>query len=304
MISIYIKDKNFITIPEKICAAIGNFDGVHLGHQRLIEECKKQCQEKGYKSAVLTFYPHPLKVLNNFDFKYLDTIKDKEIYLENDIDYLVVLSTSKELLNSTKNDFIKFLKLNNVRDIVCGNDFTFGSHKSGTIKDLSLFNLSVVPDYTTNNIRISSTKIREFLRNGNVVEAKNFLGRYYELQGLVVHGSQIGRTIGFPTANIEENEYLLPKNGVYFGYAIIDKEKYFGMINIGVNPTINLIDKRRLEINIFDFSKDIYGKTIRVGFIDKIRDEKKFDSKEELVKTLELNRDTCIKLAKSICQNK
>ena len=300
MKTIIIKSLNELFNKEPLALMLGNFDGFHKGHQQLLKVLK----EKDIKKGLLTFYPHPLKVLNNFDFKYLDTIKDKEIYLENDIDYLVVLSTSKELLNSTKNDFIKFLKLNNVRDIVCGNDFTFGSHKSGTIKDLSLFNLSVVPDYTTNNIRISSTKIREFLRNGNVVEAKNFLGRYYELQGLVVHGSQIGRTIGFPTANIEENEYLLPKNGVYFGYAIIDKEKYFGMINIGVNPTINLIDKRRLEINIFDFSKDIYGKTIRVGFIDKIRDEKKFDSKEELVKTLELNRDTCIKLAKSICQNK
>ena len=300
MKTIIIKSLNELFNKEPLALMLGNFDGFHKGHQQLLKVLK----EKDIKKGLLTFYPHPLKVLNNFDFKYLDTIKDKEIYLENDIDYLVVLSTSKELLNLTKNDFIKFLKLNNVRDIVCGNDFTFGSHKSGTIKDLSLFNLSVVPDYTTNNIRISSTKIREFLRNGNVVEAKNFLGRYYELQGLVVHGSQIGRTIGFPTANIEENEYLLPKNGVYFGYAIIDNEKYFGMINIGVNPTINLIDKRRLEINIFDFSKDIYGKTIRVGFIDKIRDEKKFDSKEELVKTLELNRDTCIKLAKSICQNK
>jgi riboflavin kinase/FMN adenylyltransferase len=271
---------------------LGNFDGFHLGHNELLNELKKINIKKG----LLTFYPHPLKILTNLDFKYLDTIEDKEKKLENDLDYLIVINTTIDILKKDKNSFINFLKNNNVSDIVCGNDFTFGKNKSGTIKDLSEFNLHIVPDFKIDNIRVSSTYIRKYLNEGNIDLANKYLGHYYEIEGCVSHGSHLGNTIGFPTANIEENEYLLPNNGVYFGYAIIDKKKVFGMINIGINPTINLLNKKRLEINLFDFKLDIYNKNIRVGFIKKLRDEIKFNSKEDLINMLNKNKLECLNL--------
>ena len=294
MKTVFIKSLNEVFNNDSLALMLGNFDGFHKGHRALLDTLEKINIKKG----LLTFYPHPLKILKNFDFKYLDTIEDKEINLSDKLDYLIVLMTSKEILNSSKEDFINFLKNNNVSDIVCGNDYTFSKNKCGTVDDLKNFNLHIVPDYKINGIRVSSTLIRDLIRNGKVLETKDYLNRFYEIKGTVTHGSELGRTIGFPTANICENEYLFPQNGVYFGYAIVDNKKYYGMINIGINPTFNLISSRRLEINILDFDKYIYDKTIRVGFIKQLRDEKKFNSKEELVNTLIENRNECIELAK------
>ncbi len=295
MKTVFIKDLNEVFQNENLALMLGNFDGFHLGHNALLNELKKL----NIKQGLLTFYPHPLKILKNLDFKYLDTIKDKEKKLENEIDYLIVINTTKELLNENKNSFINFLKNNKVSDIVCGNDFTFGKNKSGTVKDLSDFRLHIVPDYKIDNIRVSSTYIRKYLNEGNIDFANKYLGHFYEIEGVVSHGSHLGNTIGFPTANIEENEYLLPSNGVYFGYAIVDDKKIFGMINIGINPTINLLNKKRLEINLFDYNQDLYDKIIRVGFIKKLRDEIKFNSKEELINMLNKNKLECINLIKT-----
>ena len=289
MKTIYINSLDEVFNNEKMSIMLGNFDGFHRGHNSLLEELMK------FKTfhALLTFYPHPLSLLKDTNFKILDTVKDKEEYLATKLDYLIVLKTSKTLLNESKVRFINFLKNNNCQNIVCGNDFTFGKNREGTIKDLDCFNLKVVPDFTLYNKRVSSTLIRSNLLDGNIRKVTHLLGRYYEIEGIVSKGNQLGRTIGFRTANIEENEYLFPKRGVYFGYAIIDNKKYYGMINVGINPTFNL-SKLRIEINIFDFNQDIYNKTIRVGFIKHIRDEVKFNSKEELINELKKNKEECL----------
>ncbi len=275
---------------------LGDFDGMHKGHQVLLNTL---LNIKAHH-AMLTFYPHPKEFFTSEKFKYLDTIKDKEIRLCNDLDYLIVLKTNKNILNSSKQDFINFLKNNNVTDVVCGNDFTFGKNKEGNVSDLNMFNVHLVDDVTLNNKRISSTSIREYLRKGQIKEANCLLDRIYSVKGIVSKGSQLGRTIGFPTANLDDLDYLLPGRGVYFGYALIDNIKYFGMINIGINPTFNLLKNNRLEINIFEFNNNLYDKEIEVFFIDKIRDEKKFNSKEELVLELEKNRLECLEYMNSI----
>ncbi len=286
---IYINNLNEIFNYEELGLMLGNFDGFHLGHQELLKELSKINTKKG----LLTFYPHPSTIFNESKFYYLDTIEDKKDYLKDYIDYIIVLNTSKEILNSSKVTFINFLTNNKVKSIVCGNDYTFGYRKEGTVKDLYDFDLHIVADFKIENNRVSSTLIREYLKSGEIENANKMLGRNYFIKGIVTRGAKIGRTIGFPTANIEETQYLLPKKGVYFCYTYIDNQKYKAMVNIGINPTINLIDKKRLEAHILNFNKDIYGKEIKIEFIKKLRDEKKFKSKEELIETLIKNKQEC-----------
>ena len=289
---IYINNLNEIFNKEELSLMLGNFDGFHLGHKELLKVLLKINTKKG----LLTFCPHPSTIFNESKFYSLDTIEDKEDYLKDYIDYIIVLKTSKEILNSSKETFINFLIKNNVKSVVCGNDYTFGYKKEGNVKDLNVFDLHLVKDFKIENKRVSSTLIRECLKNGEIEAANKLLGRYYFIKGIVTKGAKIGRTIGFPTANIEDTEYLLPKKGVYFCYAYVDDQKYKAMVNIGINPTINLIDKVRLEAHILDFNKDIYDKEIKIEFIKKLRDEKKFKSKEELIETLIQNKQECEKL--------
>ena len=289
MKTIYINDLDEIFNKEDLALMLGSFDGMHLGHLKLLEELNKINLKKG----LLTFYPHPLSILKNEEFSYLDLVRDKEEFLKEKLDYLIVLKTSTDLLQSSKDLFINFLKINNVKSVVCGKDYTFGSFAKGSIKDLTIFDLHIVPDFKIDDTRVSSTLIRQFLNNGDVDLASKFLGRNYFIRGLVSKGSQLGRTIGFPTANVENTDYLLPKNGVYFGYVYIENNKYKGMINIGINPTINLLNKRRLEVHILDFNQDIYNKEIKVEIVKKIRDETKFNSKDELIEMLKKNKEEC-----------
>ena len=293
---VYIDNLTQIFNNKPLSIMLGNFDGFHRGHQQLFNELLKYKTKK----SLLTFYPHPLTIIKNIDFKYLDTISDKFEYLYNLIDYLIVIRTTKDILNSSKKEFIQFLQLNKVENVVCGKDFTFARNKEGTIKDLNIFNLNVVEDYTIDNIRVSSTEIRSLIKSGSIEKANILLGHDYTIKGIVSKGNQIGRTIGFRTANIEQNEYLFPKCGVYFGYVTIDNNKYFSMINIGTNPTINKEIKSRLEVHIFNFNDDIYNKTIKVSFLKFIRDEKKFNSINELIDELNNNKNYCLSLIEGI----
>ena len=296
MKSIFIKDKNFTPLPEPVCAAIGNFDGVHLGHQKLIEECKRH----NLKSAVVTFYPHPsvfLKKISNY--RLVTPLEHKaDIFSKMGIDYLIVVEFDNELAQMSKEDFIKNMKFMNVQAFVAGYDFTFAKKAEGNIKDLALnFEFYEVKKFIFDDVRVSTTYIRELLTNGNVHEANRLLGRQFSIRGNVVFGSQNGRIIGFPTANVDYKNYLLPASGVYFVNVKLDGIMYLGMCNIGHNPTVKYVDERRMEVNIFNLDDDIYGDNIEVFFVEKIRNETKFSSIEELRLQLCRDKAKCLELA-------
>ena len=296
MKSIFIKDKNFTPLPEPVCAAIGNFDGVHLGHQKLIEECKRH----NLKSAVVTFYPHPSVFLKKIpDYRLVTPLEHKaEILSRLGIDYLIVVEFDNELAQMSKEDFIKNMKFMNIQAFVAGYDFTFAKKAEGNIKDLAQnFEFYEVKKVTFDDVRVSTTYIRELLTNGNVHEANRLLGRQFSIRGNVVFGSQNGRIIGFPTANIDYKNYLLPASGVYFVNVKVDGIIYLGMCNIGHNPTIRYVEERRMEVNIFNLDEDIYGDNIEVIFVEKIRNETKFSSIEELRLQLCNDKAKCLELA-------
>ena len=296
MKSIFIKDKNFIPLPEPVCAAIGNFDGVHLGHQKLIDECKRH----GYKSAVLTFYPHPSVFLKKIPNYPLITPLEKktDIFSRLGIDYLIVIEFDDEISQMPKEEFIRLMKYMNIKSCVCGYDFTFGRRAEGNISDLiKEFEFYEVKKFIFDDVRVSSTYIRELLSDGNVHEANRLLGRTFSITGKVKYGNQQGRMLSFPTANIIYKNYYLPKNGVYFISVLVDGIPHLGMANIGHNPTFNFKDEKELEVHIFNFDEDIYDNYIEVFFIERIRDEKRFDSKEALVKQLKNDKAKCLELA-------
>ncbi|MGM9971996.1 MAG: bifunctional riboflavin kinase/FAD synthetase [Anaeroplasmataceae bacterium] len=299
---INIKNLNPIDMNFDICAAVGNFDGVHLGHQKLIEECKKQ----GLKSAVLTFYPHPntfIRDLPNYELLSPLDLKIKLMERE-ELDYLIIVEFSEEISMVDKDVFVDFMKKMRIVKVVCGYDFTFGYKALGTTQTLiENFDTIVVPKYIKNDVRISTTHIKDLLRQGEIHKASSFLGRNHVVVGKVMHGNSIGNSIGFPTANIDYHNALLPKNGVYFVRAYIDNNKYYGMANIGYNPTINYSIERKLEVNIFDLKENLYNKEVFIEIIERIRPEKKYDSKESLIAQLHKDKEFCLNLISKIEKN-
>lgn len=293
---IHVKGNDHELITEPLCAAIGNFDGVHLGHQKLIEECKRH----GYKSAVLTFYPHPSVFLKKIpDYKLITPMEHKaDIFSKMGIDYLIIVEFNEEIAKISKETFMSWMKRMNIRSCVCGYDFTFGRQAEGTIVDLAKeFEFYEVKKYIFDDVRVSSTYIRELIALGEIEKVNRMLGRTFSIRGTVNYGTQNGRLIGFPTANVDYKNYFLPCNGVYFVTVQIDRVNYFGMCNIGNNPTFNYSYIRKVEVNVFGLDDDIYGNSIEVFFHKKIRDEKAFASKEELVGQLKKDRQMCYQLS-------
>lgn len=293
---IKIKDLDEKHTCEPLCAAIGNFDGVHLGHQKLIEECKRH----GYKSAVLTFYPHPSVFLKKIpDYKLITPMEYKaDIFARMGIDYLIIVEFNDEMAKVSKVDFIAWMKRMNIKSCVCGYDFTFGRQAEGTILDLAKeFEFYEIKKFVFEDVRVSSTYIRELLSDGNIERVNRLLGRSFSIRGNVIHGSQKGRLIGFPTANIDYKNYFLPANGVYFVNVLLNQQFYFGMCNIGNNPTFNFSLTKRMEVNIFGLEEDIYGLPVEVIFRKRIRPECAYESKEALVEQLKKDRDLCYQLS-------
>ncbi len=296
---ITVKDGQSDIIPEPLCAAIGNFDGVHLGHQKLIEECKRH----GYKSAVLTFYPHPSVFLKKIpDYKLITPMEHKaDIFARMGIEYLIIVDFNTDVAMLSKKEFISWMKHLNIKSCVCGYDFTFGRKAEGTIEDLKAeFEFYEVKKYIFEDVRVSSSYIRELLAEGNIEKANRLLGRNFSIRGEVIYGSQKGRLIGFPTANIDYKNYFLPANGVYFITAKVENVYYYGMCNIGNNPTFNFSLKKRLEINIFGLDEDIYGANVEVIFHQRIREELAFPSKDALIQQMRQDKLTCYELSKEL----
>ena len=294
---------NTIKIPKSNfnIATIGSFDGIHLGHKKILQTITKAAKKNNGKSILITFWPHPRYVLKkNNDFKLLTSLDEKiKIFEENKIDILYVIDFSISFSKVSANNFVKNILLDKLKTncILIGYNNNFGRNRKGNIKYLeenkNIFDIDIIsiPNQSVDKISISSTKIREYLNNGKIKSANQLLGREYSINGKVVRGNGIGRKINFPTANIEidESKKLLPKNGVYAVEVFLNKKTYLGMLNIGYNPTIKN-EKKTIEVNIFKFSEDIYNNKISLSFIKRIRNEKKFKNLNELKKQLIIDK--------------
>ena len=285
-----ITDKKLDIEPS--AAAIGNFDGVHVGHEKVLKEAKKLSREKKLPISVLTFEPHPREFFssekNNF---LLQTNSQKiETLRKHGIDNLINLKFDKNLSELQPEEFIERILFKNLslKHVFVGKDFKFGKNRKGDIDTLknigARYNIGVssISLKTLNTVSISSTKIREHLKSGNIIEANKLLGRPYKISGLVIEGDKRGRSINFPTANIKLENLIMPAFGVYsVSVKGIENKIYNGIANIGRRPTVN--DRGvLLEVNIFDFNNNIYGKEISVNLLNFIRKEKKFDGIESL----------------------
>lgn len=274
------------------------FDGVHLGHLSIINTLNKIAKKEHLESAILSFWPHPRKFLNpDDDVKMLNTLEEKlELLEKSGIQNIFLKTFDEEFRNLSGADFCEKILVEklNVKHIIIGYDHTFGKNKSGDFNLLKAlsgdlgFKVDQLEAVKSNQLNISSTKIRQALSEGKVKEANQMLGYHYPLTGKVIHGKKLGRTIGYPTANIEVPvNKLLPKNGAYIVEVFVDQQFYKGMLSIGTNPTID--DKNQslhTEVYILDFDQDIYGKEITVKFRDFLHDEIKFDGMERLIEKL------------------
>jgi riboflavin kinase/FMN adenylyltransferase len=290
---------------EKTIVTIGTFDGIHIGHQKILKNLIRTANKEGKKSVLLTFFPHPRMVLQKENkILLLNTIKEKSGLLEKmGLDYLIIHPFSRDFSRLTALDFVRDILVNklNTSRLIIGYDHHFGKNREGNIhqlKEYSLlydFKVEEIPAQDIDDVSVSSTKIRTALKDGNLKTANNYLGYHYMLNGTVVSGKKLGGTIGFPTANIEIKEpyKLIPKTGVYIIRTYINTILYTGMMNIGFNPTV-LGKHQTIEAHLFDFNEDLYGKEIMIEFIYFLREEHKFKSIEELVIQLNIDKENAI----------
>ncbi|MDY3530153.1 bifunctional riboflavin kinase/FAD synthetase [Riemerella anatipestifer] len=277
--------------------SIGMFDGVHLGHQSIIKNLKKISDEKKLSSGLLTFWPHPRTIFNpNENLKLLNTLTEKTSLIENlGVDFLFLQNFDEDFRNLSADDFVKKILVDklNVKHLIIGYDHRFGKDKKGDFSLLQKmatefdFEVQQLDAIQLENQNISSTKIRNAIASGDFKSANDMLGYHYPLSGKVIHGKKIGRTIGYPTANISiDNIKLLPKKGAYIVEVWIDNLFYKGMLSVGTNPTVSGTELS-VEVYIIDFNKDIYDQDITIKFRDFLHEEIKFDGLEALIKKLD-----------------
>jgi len=282
---------------QKTIVTLGTFDGMHIGHQAILNKLKLQKKIYGYETLVLTFFPHPRMVLKtDHQISLLNTIDERIKLIDHfGIDHLVVQEFTKEFANLSAEEFVKTVLVDqfNIGKIIIGYDHRFGKNRSADIHDLIEFgkkyhfDVQQISAEELNDVSVSSTKIRNALNVGNVALAKTYLGYPYMVSGKVVSGKQLGRTIGYPTANIHvaEDYKLIPTIGVYVVSVTVKGEDYYGMLSVGTNPTVGGTEKT-VEVYIFDFNDTIYDEEITVRFLTKIRDEEHFGSIDLLIEAL------------------
>lgn len=294
---VYSNPDNFS--DKNVVVTIGMFDGVHMGHTKLLEHIVEHAKLVNGKSAVLTFWPHPRVVLNQEpeSLEFITTLDEKtKIISEYGVDYLILLPFSKALANLTAEEFIKDILIRkiNMTHLAVGYNHRFGKDRVAdfeTYTNISTklnFGLSRVEAVYKNDKAISSTLVRNLLNQGKIGEAKHMLGYSFSISGTVNSGQQLGRKLGYPTANIKPNENykLIPSIGVYACTVRVMGKRFGGMLNIGIRPTVNNNKELTIEVHILNFNQDIYSKEIEVTFIKKVRDEIKFDGLESLVAQL------------------
>jgi riboflavin kinase / FMN adenylyltransferase len=302
-------------LPPMVCA-LGYFDGVHLGHQKVILEAKQQALKLGLKSAVMTFNPHPSVVLGKSikHVQYISPLNDKiRLLQEMGLDYVIVVNFSLEFAHLLPQEFIdQYIIGLNIKHVVAGFDFTYGKMGKGTMETLPFhsrnkFSYTVISKLTNDGEKISSTLIRSLISDGKMEELPKYLGRYYQTVGMVIHGDKRGRTIGFPTANIElTGDYLLPPLGVYAVRFQVENKWYEGVCNMGYKPTFNKENRKpSIEVHIFNFDKEIYGQNVMIEWHKYIRNEKKFNGINELVEQIQKDKELAISYLenKAVCEN-
>lgn len=302
------RDISEVKLERKTVVTIGTFDGIHLGHADIINFVSAEAERMNEESFVVTFEPHPRSVVKGSgEIKILTALEEKAALFEKfNVNNLLVIEFNLEFAQIGYDEFVKsyLLERLNAEHLVIGHDHHFGRNRGGNEDSLlSLskelgYRLTVIPAVSVKGIEVSSSKIRHALENGELEAANSMLGRSYSVKGLVVEGVQRGREIGFPTANIEPlpKQKLIPKSGVYAVRCKIEGKTLKGVLNIGTRPTFENNEKIIIELHIFDFTGDLYGKSVELEFAGRIRDEKKFGSVEELVN--QINKD--IEKAKQI----
>lgn len=299
---------NLDAFPKLECAVVtsGTFDGVHLGHQKILSRLHEISLQHGGETVVLTFWPHPRMVVSDDSqsLQLLSTIDEKiELFEQQGIDHLVIIPFTRGFSELTSREFIQQILVDKIgcKRLVIGYDHRFGKNREGSFEFLkdncSSFGFEVeeIPRQDIEDLAISSTRIRKALETGHIEDANELLGRPYSISGTIVKGKQIGRTIGFPTANIhpDESYKLIPRNGVYVIRGYYKNEVLNGMLNIGVRPTVDGSSKS-IEANLFDFDKEIYGEEMKVELLHYIRPEQKFDGLPQLVQQINLDKDFAI----------
>lgn len=295
---------------QKTIVTIGTFDGVHIGHQKIIEKLLDHAKINNYQSVILTFFPHPRMVLQeDSEIKLLNTIHERaELLEQTGLDNLIIHPFDKTFSRLTAEEFVKKILVDQlkIKKIVIGYDHRFGRNRSANIEDLIIFGekydfeVEQISAQEIEEVSISSTKIRNALQEGDVVLANSYLGYPYFLTGIVKEGKQLGRTIGFPTANlmIEENYKLIPKNGVYIVKSKLNNKTVFGIMNIGTNPTVNG-NKQSIEVYYLDFDLNLYNQNIKISILKYIRSEEKFESLSLLQQQLEKDKATALAFIKT-----
>ncbi|PTX14342.1 riboflavin kinase/FMN adenylyltransferase [Pontibacter mucosus] len=280
----------------------GTFDGVHVGHQKILRRVMERARQSNGQSVVITFWPHPRLVLFPEDNKLrlLSTIEERIDQLRSfGIDYLLIIPFTKEFSRTSSRSFITdiLVRAINTKVLVIGYDHRFGKNREGSFEHLKArseqygFEVEEIPRQDVDDVGVSSTKIRKALEVGDIETANSYLGRPYSLTSVVEQGDKIGRTIGFPTANLAlpPTHKLIPGNGVYAVWANVEGERYPAMMNIGLRPTVDG-RKLRLEVHLLEFEGDLYGKEMTVHFIEQLRKERKFDSLDSLKQQLEQDK--------------
>ena len=278
----------------KPVVTVGTFDGVHIGHRRILDRLNQHAGERGGESLLLTFWPHPRMVLqpDNNELRLLNTLDEKINLLEKaGLQNLVVLEFTRDFSRTSALEFVRDILHNTLKAdmLVIGYDHHFGKNREGSFEQLEElaplydFDLEEIPAQEIDEVAVSSTKIRRALTDGNVEQAHEFLHYPYFIHGKVVQGDQRGRQLGYPTANVQVEEWykLIPADGVYAVTAVVEGEEFQGMLSNGSNPTFPG-KGRSLEVNLFDFNRDIYGKEVQVNFHQRLREERKFKNEQEL----------------------
>ena len=294
-----------IKLSKSTIATIGTFDGIHIGHQKILNSLARFAKENSLKSVVITFDPHPRKIINKKNsIELINTIEEKKEKLKTlGIDYLIVQKFDEKFSETEANKFVEILKNNiNIEKLIVWYDHRFGKNRNADINDLKKygkelnFEVIEIDALEIEEVNISSTKIRLAIKDGNIRLANSYLGYNFFLSGEVVKGHSRGKELGFPTANLKiDKDKIIPKNGVYLVKSKIDHQDIYGMMNIGYNPTFNNKSKK-IETHFFNLNKNLYGKIIKIELLEYIREEKRFETVDDLIQRLKLDREKCLKL--------